>query len=113
MTEDIATRVAAGVGLLDEQEPGWLNKIDLTQFDIASTHRCVLGQVYGSFHEGVSNLGLCGDDEQGCRELEYGFDVSDSRMNEAKWEYADLQKEWVRVIEALRQKAEVKESVQV
>lgn len=39
-------RVRAGAALLDKEEPGWADKINLSTFDITDTMHCVLGQVY-------------------------------------------------------------------
>jgi len=131
---DIATRVARGVALLDEQKPGWVGLIDLSAFDIGSTDRCILGQLYpvghddkvwvSGFDKGCDVLLPCcdyfGDDELcagQCGGAEYGFDTTNG-CETAREEYPALTAEWVRVIEVLRQRnqvqvTEVEEPVQV
>ena len=112
MQNDIPTRVAKGVALLDENKPGWVGRISLADLNIGDVQCCVLGQVYGDFHEGIHTLELCGGDE-GCQEGEYGFDSLGNNMAEQMQDFKELQKEWVRVIALLRQKqqAEQKEMV--
>ena len=38
-------RVAAGAAWLDENQPGWWQRIDLATLDLASSCRCILGQL--------------------------------------------------------------------
>jgi hypothetical protein len=109
VTDDVATRVARGVALLDEHKPGWVGLIDLPGFDISRTDRCILGQVYyvdkgdpmhaSGFGRGTEELAIIDV------EAEFGFD----NYNEGD-EFPELQKEWVRVIEVLRQQRIDKES---
>jgi hypothetical protein len=40
-------RVARGAALLDEQESGWAEQIDLSRLDMGDGCRCVLGQLWG------------------------------------------------------------------
>lgn len=63
----IQERVESGAKLLDVQRPGWDSLIDIAQLDIASTSKCILGQVYGTYAVGVKDLGIDG------RSHEYGF----------------------------------------
>lgn len=94
MNEDIATRVARGVALLDERVPGWVNLVNPLGLNIESTEQCVLGQIYGQYNEGVDALDINPE--------RYGFDANHFDGN--KWQYAVLTKEWTRVITILRQK---------
>jgi hypothetical protein len=110
MTEidDVPTRVARGVSLLDQHKPGWAGLIDLSSFDISCCDRCVLGQIYHVRDEGVWGSGFGrGADELGIanNEGEYGFDnLYADPDTYLKDEFPALQREWVRVIEVLRQK---------
>ena len=45
----IAERVAAGAAWLDENRPGWVERIDLQTLNLGDPCRCVLGQEYGSY----------------------------------------------------------------
>jgi hypothetical protein len=54
---DPRSRVERGAALLDAQSPGWEKKIDPGTLDISSIDNCVLGQVYGSYGNGLRVLG--------------------------------------------------------
>lgn len=45
-TEDYQEKIARGVALLDEDNPGWRDKIDLTLLRMGNPGTCVLGQAY-------------------------------------------------------------------
>lgn len=45
--------VERGVKFLNGVKPGWFEEIDLETLDLARGSRCVLGQLYGDFHDGV------------------------------------------------------------
>ncbi len=49
-------RAANGAALLDKVEPGWFEKIDAASLDIGSFTKCVLGQVYGGYADGMNKL---------------------------------------------------------
>jgi hypothetical protein len=66
-SQTAAERVAAGAMLLDERKPGWYKTIDNALLNIASCRKCVLGQVYGDFSDGVRELAL------GSQFGQYGF----------------------------------------
>jgi hypothetical protein len=44
--ETIPARVARGAALLDEKLPGWIERIDLDELDLANCFGCVLGQTF-------------------------------------------------------------------
>lgn len=61
MTQSIQERVQAGAAWLDENEPGWEEKVDLDSFDMANYNKHILVQLYGSlsaspFYAGYSQL---------------------------------------------------------
>lgn len=111
MSSDIATRVAKGVALLDEQVPGWDGHIDLIKLDVKSTDRCVLGQVFGNYSEGCDRLGLWEEEEtHQTHPVLYGFEITEERWyRSADQQYFDLTQEWIRVLTVLRQKHETQE----
>lgn len=47
LLEILANRATRGAQMLDRIEPGWQNKINLREFSISSTRRCVVAQVFG------------------------------------------------------------------
>lgn len=40
---------ARGAALLDEKNPGWADRIDLSALSMGNPDRCILGQLYGGF----------------------------------------------------------------
>lgn len=93
----ISERVAGGAALLDEQMPGWADRIDLGAFLLANPCKCVIGQLFnGDYASGVSALGL--RDDSGtlssalAGERAHGFDDGDPVT------LAALEREWVTVI---------------
>jgi hypothetical protein len=89
----VAESVARGAALLDDQLPGWAERIDPEQLQIASCYRCVLGQLFSRhpyptrhaispYGLGVEALGI------GAGEMPpswYGFDGSDADALNAEW----------------------------
>lgn len=61
-------RVQEGKKLLDELEPDWRFLIDEDLLDMADCELCILGQLYGSFTDGVNHLGIVAGHL-------YGFDI--------------------------------------
>ena len=55
MTE-LSERIAAGIAILDEAVPGWKKEIDCETLDLSDCSMCVLGQVYGTYNEGLTVL---------------------------------------------------------
>jgi hypothetical protein len=51
------TPAERGAALLDEKKPGWEQLIDRDRLDMSSTNTDVLGQLYGSYGAGLSQLG--------------------------------------------------------
>jgi len=39
-------RVKRGAALLDREQPGWADKVDISNFEIWEPNRCILGQVF-------------------------------------------------------------------
>lgn len=48
MNQDSIDRVTRGAAWLDEIEPGWERKLDLSTLDINDPNQCVCGQVFMS-----------------------------------------------------------------
>lgn len=70
MAKDAA---AKGAALLDQEHPGWHEKIDVSRLDMRDCGECVLGQLYGVYGTGLDALerktGLPVWEER----VEYGF----------------------------------------
>lgn len=92
---DMYDRICAGIDFLtDELSPihVWINQIDLDALDMYTLHKCVIGQLYGSFkYELWAQYGVTGP-FSGHR---FGFD--DENEN-----YDELTEAWKLVISGLR-----------
>jgi hypothetical protein len=97
MDEQIRERVERGAKFLDEQMPEWIDEIDLNTLALRSPCRCVLGQLFGDYSEGVDALDLDFPDEED-RGFHIAFDETRSR-----WE--ELTEAWKSLILARRQAA--------
>jgi hypothetical protein len=103
-----AGRVAAGVAVLDEQVPGWEQRINLQQLNLNHCNLCVLGQLYHDVTDPVAYLGEARVLGILGRLGDLGFDMTDAE--ELRFDagdgsnpvYEGLTAEWVRVIEARR-----------
>ena len=90
------TQIAAGMALLDEQDPGWRESIDTATLTLRDGCDCVLGQRYGVFGDGLTALGITHYDMSA-----YGFslpplhieDIDEwVQQRDAQWE--QLTAEW-------------------
>ena len=86
------TQIAAGAVLLDEQVPGWRERVNVDMLWMREVHQCILGQVTSGYWQGVEMLGLT--------ELEdvvaHGFCISGSAQDE----WGTLTREWVEFLQA-------------
>lgn len=71
MDINVEKRVLAGAKFLDGERPGWRNAINVELLDVADGNCCVLGQLYGTYSEGVEALDLSRGEI-----IDYGFDSS-------------------------------------
>jgi len=89
-------RVERGAALLSERRPDWYWNVNLSDLDIQSLKRCVLGQLYGGYNVGLSELNLRAYNE----DRHHGFDAyAENYSREALLVLTD---EWCRVITELR-----------
>lgn len=93
----IRERVDAGAALLDREEPGWEDKIDLDTLKLHDPCRCVLGQVFGLYSTGARVLDLNIDASS-----DHAFEVSEY----GKDSYTGLTRAWKALIRARRAEAE-------
>lgn len=64
------SRAEAGAGFLDERTPGWDRQIDLDTLALHSNDRCLLGQLYDSYHRGLKELAISNSEAE-----DFGFYV--------------------------------------
>ncbi len=58
MTDTTMDRVQRGAELLDRTYPGWDDSVDLSNLQLASTCRCILGQAFGDYTHGLFRTGI-------------------------------------------------------
>ncbi|MEO6536513.1 MAG: hypothetical protein ABIO00_02385, partial [Candidatus Paceibacterota bacterium] len=94
-------RVAAGAALLDREMPGWPNIVSCSTLDIENFDTCILGQLYGNYVRGCSQLNL----EIVESRAEHGFTFDQQRAYNRTTDSEQIQAlgaEWKRIIEARR-----------
>ena len=67
---DADERAGRGAALMDERCPGWLDGIDLTRLDIASSRWCIAGQQEGGYPGVMRDLGLIRSADSAARGFE-------------------------------------------
>jgi hypothetical protein len=105
MIEQIPDHVAAGVALLNQLDPEWPLKIDLSRFDVKNHFQCVLGQLYGGYTKGLYAIFTNCSPHVAEKELAVrnGFNVSCSDGVESIYtQQPVLNREWVRVITEMK-----------
>ena len=71
-TQKLESAVAQGAKLLDDRVPNWREEIDIDKLNMGSCLRCVLGQIYGEYEDGIDALNL---DRTKDEDLKHGFDA--------------------------------------
>jgi hypothetical protein len=56
MSSSVEACAARGAALLDKKRPYWAELVSVTSLDMTNTGKCVLGQVYGHYAEGLRDL---------------------------------------------------------
>src|SRR6478735_12553958 len=80
MSNEYADVVNAGIKLLDESGPSnWRDLVDVNTLRLESCEVCVLGQVFGSFEDGLNNLDLTQSTSK-----DYGFNTNYSMQELTK-----------------------------
>lgn len=91
----VEERVANGVTWLDENQSGWVDRINLDRLVMRSPCRCVLGQLFGDFWDAPAGVHGNKGEAMGFESiLSLGGFVAD---------FAALDAEWKRVITARRE----------
>jgi len=85
----LAERVDEGAALLDEKLPGWAERINLAQLDLASCYQCVLGQLFAFEYDAEDGspygAGVRALDIPDISPSWYGFDGADANALNAEW----------------------------
>jgi hypothetical protein len=105
----VEQRVAKGLEWLDVNKPGWLDRINLTTFDLTDPCLCVLGQVFGDYWGSPLvrepddwDIDIADADQRGAASLGFVNYPDNPRSFE---DMRALEGEWRRVIEARREAA--------
>lgn len=85
-------RVERGAALLDKRHPEWCKRIDLVKLNMRDGHQCVLGQVYGHFGNGLTELHI--------QAWRYGFIPTTKSIADENSDYARLKPLWRKAVEA-------------
>lgn len=92
--EELTTCVRRGIELLDCLRPGWRTDVDWSTLDQRSCIRCALGQLYGTYLRGVSQLWP----EEGALlvgiDCQYGFSLPTNSVDENDVLYSQLTQIW-------------------
>jgi hypothetical protein len=100
----IEVRVAAGAKWLDCQDPWWIERVDVGLLDLADCKRCVLGQMFGIFHDAPLLADVDWTSDAGVAQADAltvprGFDLPDDEEDS----FPALTAEWRRLIESRRE----------
>lgn len=88
--------VDRGAALLDKHNPDWRTKIDVNKLDVMCGDYCILGQLYGGYAKGLSNLALYDKPGRIIHEWAdwYGFDILFDGYDDCGEIYTLLTKLW-------------------
>jgi hypothetical protein len=84
----IEERVAAGAAWLDTNHPGWVERIDMRQLDMADACHCVIGQTIGNYFDTFDWTM-----QKAAAELAFTIKLPTD-------EFADLERAWAALIES-------------
>ena len=98
MSTDVADIVDKGFRRLNQffAGPDWTSRISTGELDMETTHRCILGQLFGSYDTGVEALNLNDDEEFA---IDYGYCPLEGTDTGNRV----LTEEWKRRIQEVRQ----------
>lgn len=87
-----AAKAHAGASLLDTVEPGWYWRVLVNLLDMESTRWCIIGQVFGSWDEGMDAVGIAVYEDVDWRQCQsdYGFDLSEDDYGNLPFPLRDL-----------------------
>jgi len=101
----VESRVEAGARLMDSQAPGWHETVRLSDLDLSSNYRCVLGQTYGSYTVGAYKVFGLFAPNRGDESRAHGFDANRAlTQEEIDREFIALTRAWRREIRERREK---------
>lgn len=91
------TEVLAGAAHLDRVMPNWIDRINTETLDTASAYRCVLGQLYRYYHNGVPEE--LTNEQEAEWIMSHGFTIRDFYGSaDFVEQHATLTNEWLMLI---------------
>jgi len=69
---NLSGTVARGAQFLDEAYFGWVDHINIDELNLRSCCKCILGQLFNGYFNGLTTLGLLYND---LGASDYGFDI--------------------------------------
>lgn len=95
-SEEYRVLVSQGAKLLDVKVPGWRERVNVDALDMFDPFKCVLGQVFSRFGDGLEKLMLNRQSR-----MVYGFDASEPPGTKGMVEeYGKLTRAWQRELVA-------------
>jgi hypothetical protein len=78
--------ISNGVELLNKINPGWVDKINLEELDMASSSKCIIGQLYGCYCIAMPKI----ERDHNCDRLDLAFSSYGSNITTKEWKQAIL-----------------------
>src|SRR3989344_7097480 len=94
----VGRRIASGVKFLDELEPDWRSKVNARRLDISNPGDCILGQIFGDFMDGCSQLRI----EPHKEAARMGFNVLNPNSPMGDREFEALNRGWPLVLDSAK-----------
>ena len=92
ISEDLKLAVKRGATWMDQNHPGWVGRIDLSNLDMNNCHNCIIGQAVGNYFDKIYEIEDVPESEADEWAIEYGFNVE---IDDNDWvEYRQLEKLW-------------------
>lgn len=90
--------VNRGAELLDRVMPDWRSKINVDTLNMGSPADCILGQLYGLYHEGLYKLGLTEGEDRFLNGFSYGGPETWHNYQSNSNEWTRLRELWIEKI---------------
>lgn len=93
-------QIQQGIAYLNEQRPGWVQRLDLDLLEMENGECCVLGQLGGDFLDALELFRLSEEES-----IQLGFLLDSSRYptkQDLSKDYSILTEEWIATIKCLQ-----------
>jgi hypothetical protein len=100
--DEAMKRAKKGDKRLLKYDPKYWEWISIAQLDMSDPHKCVSGQRFGDYNEGLAQLGINWGDEEKLG-LEKGYALNDEGID-VYVSYEELDAAWTKIIAAHKEK---------